>query len=93
MKKGHIPGTTFRNIKVALVLSSLATRRLSLPAWVLAYRYGNDVYRVVVHGQDRALVMGKAPWSLWRIWVAVVGVVAAVALGSFLLWLLTRARH
>ena len=47
----------------------------------------------VVHGQDRALVMGKAPWSLWRIWVAVVGVVAAVALGSFLLWLLTRARH
>ena len=93
VKKGHIPGTTFRNIKVALVLSSLATRRLSLPAWVLAYRYGNDVYRVVVHGQDRALVMGKAPWSLWRIWVAVVGVVAAVALGSFLLWLLTRARH
>jgi hypothetical protein len=90
---GHIPGKKFRNVKVALVLSSLTTTRLSLPAWVMAYRYGSDVYRVVIHGQDRAVVMGKAPWSVWKILAAVAGGVVAIALIVLVIVLLTHSRH
>ena len=90
IQQGHIPGGRFRNVHVALVLSALTTTRLSLPAWVMAYRYGNDVYRVVVHGQDRAVVLGKAPWSAWKILLAVTGGLGALALVGALIWLFSR---
>ncbi len=92
VQQGHIPGKTFRKVKVALVLSSLTTARLSLPAWVMAYRYGNEVYRVVVHGQDRAIVIGKAPWSLPKILLTIIGSLTAIALIGLLIWVLGRHR-
>lgn len=93
VQKGHIPGKTFRNVKVALVLASLTTTRLSLPAWVMAYRYGSDVYRVVVHGQDRAVVIGKAPWSIWKILFAVLGGIAVIALIVTIIIVMSRRHH
>jgi rubredoxin len=71
-----IPGTRFRNVKVSVVLRSLITRRLSLPAYVLAYRYKGDLYRVVICGQDRRLVVGDSPRSL----IKMIGVGLATAL-------------
>lgn len=93
IKGGHIPGSTFRKIKVALVLESLSTTRLSLPAWVLAYRYGSEVFRVVIHGQDKAVVVGKAPWSYVKIFLAVVGGVALLALIGTIIALVQRHGH
>lgn len=78
VKNGHIPGSTFRNIHVSLVLSELLTRRVALPAWILAYRYGGKLYRVVVHGQDGKTVTGSAPRSLWKILGAIFGGLAVL---------------
>ncbi|QEF96406.1 hypothetical protein Mal15_04340 [Stieleria maiorica] len=78
-----IPGTRFRNVHVAIVLRRLVTRRLSLPAYVLAYRYKENLYRVVICGQDKRLMVGTSPKSLLKM-IAValmVGVIALVILG------------
>ena len=61
----NVPGSRVRNLHVAVVLSSLETKRYALPAYVLAYQYRGKVYRVVVHGQDAgvgaAAQAGKRP--------------------------------
>lgn len=90
VKNGHIPGSTFRKIHVSLVLSQLLTRRVALPAWILAYRYGGKLYRVVVHGQDVTTVTGSAPRSLWKILGAVLGALAAITVIAVVIALVTR---
>lgn len=78
--RSQVPGTRRRNLHVAVLLSGLETRRYGLPAYVLAYRYRGALYRVVVHGQDDACVIGTAPWSMWKVLLALVLVLAALAL-------------
>jgi hypothetical protein len=77
---GHIPGSTFRNVHAEALLHGLATRRLGLPAYVMAYRYKDRLYRVLVHGQDARFVFGDAPHSWVKILLVVFAVVAAIAL-------------
>ncbi len=86
VKRSHIPGRHFRNVHVAVVLSSLETRRYALPAYVLAYRYRGKLYRVVVHGQDAGCVLGDAPVSVAKV-VLVVGAVLLALLVLALLFL------
>lgn len=78
VKRAHIPGTRHRKVSAALLLEGLNTRRLALPAYVLAYRYKDKPYRAVVHGQEVDCVIGSAPLS-WAKVAAVVGVVLAIA--------------
>ena len=78
IRNHHIPGSRYRNVHVALQLESLDTRRVALPAWVLAYRYRERLYRVVISGQDAAFVRGKMPVSAIRVAVAVLIAVALV---------------
>jgi hypothetical protein len=73
-----IPGTKFRNVKVAIVLRELVTRRLSLPAYVLAYRYKDSLFRVVICGQDKRLVIGTAPKSLIKMVLVAAGIALLV---------------
>ncbi len=82
----HIPGSSFRKTHVSVVLRKLITRRISLPAWILAYRYKGRLYRMVICGQDASCVTGSAPYSVAKIMlvatcvvVALIVVVAAVA--------------
>src|SRR5262249_46489934 len=63
LQQGAIPGSRFRNVHAAVLLEGLSTRRFLLPAYVLAYRYDNKVYRAIVHGQDARCVFGSAPRS------------------------------
>jgi hypothetical protein len=79
LKRGIIPGSTFRKIKVSLLLEALTTRRYALPAWVLTYKYGSKRYRAIVHGQDPRVVVGSAPYSIWKILLVVLGSLAATA--------------
>lgn len=67
VEKGHVPGRSFRNVRAVPLVRALVTRRYSFPAWVMAYRYRDEVYRAVVCGQDAGRVLGKAPYSFWRI--------------------------
>ena len=82
VQQHSIPGTQFRNIKVSAVVQGLITRRLSLPAYVLAYRYKQQLYRVVICGQDSRLMIGSAPYSTAKIVLTIAGV---IALAMFLL--------
>lgn len=75
-----IPGTTYRNLHVAVLLESLRTLRFALPTYVLAYRYRGRLYRVLVHGQDARCVLGTAPWSIARIALVVGGGLALIVL-------------
>jgi hypothetical protein len=78
LQQGVIPGRRFRNVHVAVALSSLHTTRLALPVYVLAYRYRDKPYRVLVHGQDARVVLGEAPISRWRVAAVVAGVLLLV---------------
>jgi hypothetical protein len=74
----HVPGTHFRKTQVSVVLRKLITRRISLPAWILAYRYKGQLYRMVISGQDASNVTGSAPYSVSKIIVVALCVVAAL---------------
>lgn len=75
----HIPGSRFRNVNVAVLLRKLVTRRLSFPAWVLAYRYKQRLYRVVICGQDGSHVVGSAPYSVVKIALVIAACIGALA--------------
>ena len=74
-----IPGDRYRNLHVAVLPRRLTTRRYAFPAYVLAYRYNDKLYRAVVHGQDARGVLGEAPYSLLKIALAIGGGIAAIA--------------
>ena len=76
----HLPGRRVRNLKAATVLRGLEARRFALPAWVLAYRYKDRLYRTVLSGQDATCLKGEAPYSAARIAAVVAGGVALIAL-------------
>ncbi|WP_224364083.1 zinc ribbon domain-containing protein [Hyalangium versicolor] len=75
-----LPGNRHRNLRVAVALSGLETRHYALPAYVLAYRYGKKLYRVVVHGQDMDCVLGEKPISWAKVAVTILAVLAVLAL-------------
>jgi hypothetical protein len=75
-----VPGTRSRNVRAHPMLVGLTTRRLVLPAYVVAYRYGNRVYRAVVHGQNADVVIGTSPISWAKVAAVAAGVIAAIAL-------------
>lgn len=85
--KSWVPGTRMRNLRVALRLRRLNTRRLAFPAYVMAYRYRDKLYRALVHGQNAACTFGDAPLS----WRKIVATAAACGVAVFtMLWLLSR---
>ncbi|MCH5373766.1 MAG: hypothetical protein JJ992_07300 [Planctomycetes bacterium] len=88
VQQHDIPGSSFRNVKVSIVVEGLVTRRLSLPAYVLAYRYRNELYRVVICGQDARLLSGTAPYSIAKIASVVV---LTIALLLFILMIVTAS--
>lgn len=75
-----VPGSRLRNLHVAVLPERLVTRRLAFPAWILAYRYGDRVYRAIVHGQDASCVHGDAPIAWERI--ATIAIVAALVIAA-----------
>jgi hypothetical protein len=86
--EAHIPGRRFRNVHVACLLESQTTRRVALPAWVLAYRYRGAPYRAIVHGQRNEVVFGSSPkdWAkIAAVTLAILAVLGAIALAVYLL--------
>lgn len=75
----HVPGRRVRNIRVACLVENQATERVALPAWVLAYRYRDKLYRAIVHGQRREVVFGTAPVDVKKVALLVAAIAAVVA--------------
>ncbi len=88
VERERIPGTRFRKVKVVTLLRALETRRLAFPAWVMAYRYRERLYRVVLSGQNPGRLLGKAPYD--RVKVALV--IAGVAILALILALVVLTR-
>ena len=84
----HIPGSRFRKTQVSVVLRKLITRRISLPAWILAYRYKGQLYRMVICGQNAKYVTGTAPYSVAKI----IFVAACVVAALFVIFAVVAAR-
>jgi DNA-directed RNA polymerase subunit RPC12/RpoP len=80
----HLPGRRVRNLRIATILRGLEARRVTFPAWVLAYRYKDRLYRTVLSGQDASCLKGEAPYSVARIAAVVAGGVALIALLALL---------
>jgi len=80
VQQSEIPGTKFRNLQISLVLQNLVTRRLSFPAYVMAYRYKGQLYRLVISGQDKTLLTGNAPYSHLKIAIVTLGAVGILAI-------------
>ena len=78
LEREEVPGAYCRNLHFEPLLRSLETHRLAFPAWVLAYRYRETLFRVVSSGQDEGCVRGKAPFSFLKlllvIGISIVGV-------------------
>lgn len=64
--------------------SDVTFKHVLLPVWVGAFRYGDDVYRVVVNARTGE-VQGERPWSWIKIGLAVV---AVLTLGLVLYFIL-----
>lgn len=84
-----IPGTRFRKVQVSIVLRELLTRRYSFPAYVLAYRYRNELYRVVICGQDARYIIGSSPFSYAKLFLVVGGVTMILVFGFVLISLIS----
>jgi hypothetical protein len=76
-REGHLPGSRFRKVRVAVMLEHLASRRVAFPAWILAYRYRGELFRAIVHGQDARVVIGTSPISIGKV-VAVIALACLV---------------
>ena len=80
LESNEVPGARCRNLHFEPLLRSLETRRLAFPAWVLAYRYRDELYRVVISGQDGSCVRGKAPFSFLKLLIVI-----GLAIGGLLI--------
>lgn len=76
----QIPGSTHRNLEVEVLPTRLDTRHMAFPAYVLAYRYREKLYRAIVHGQAPDCVVGRAPWAVGRIVAVALGAIVLVVL-------------
>ena len=53
-------------------------KHILLPVWVTAYRFKDEVYRVVINARTGE-VQGERPWSWIKITLAVIAVLAVIA--------------
>ncbi len=86
LESGHIPGGRFRNAHTSILLRRLVTRRYAFPSYVLAYRYGGKLYRIVISGQDETRILGTAPYAVAKILLT--GCLGLVGLAAVLTTLL-----
>jgi hypothetical protein len=79
----------WRNLHVELLLRDLATRRLALPAYIVAYRHRGKIFRAVVAGQN-SQVIGEAPLSRAKIAATIAAALAGFAMLALLAWWWSR---
>ncbi len=75
----HVPNRV-RNLKVNVKIESMRGRPLLLPVWILAYRYKDNVHRVLINGQT-GKIAGSAPFSYGKL--SIVLIVIAVVIAVF----------
>ncbi|MGE3405780.1 MAG: hypothetical protein AB7I37_03135 [Pirellulales bacterium] len=83
----YVPGSA-RNVRVNVRIEGMTSEPLLLPVWIMAYRYGEELFRFVVNGQS-GRATGRAPLS-WRKIGSAIGIGVAVVAALIVLFLLMR---
>jgi predicted RNA-binding Zn-ribbon protein involved in translation (DUF1610 family) len=78
----YVPGKA-RNVHVNVQITGMAGEPVLLPVWIMAYRFGDQVYRFLVNGQT-GQATGQAPLSWMKIFVAIA--IAILIIFVFLLF-------
>jgi hypothetical protein len=65
----YVPGSS-RNVHVNVQITGMAGEPVLLPVWIMAYQFGDRLYRFLVNGQT-GRATGQAPVSLKKIMAAV----------------------
>lgn len=73
-----LPGDTHRGVTVDCDVKVLGVQFMLLPVWITTYKYGGNVFRMLVHGQT-GRCFGSAPVSRGKV-VAAASAVAAIGL-------------
>jgi DNA-directed RNA polymerase subunit RPC12/RpoP len=73
----YVPGRA-RNVHVNVRIQSMSSEPVLLPVWIMAYRFGDQLFRFLVNGQTGRST-GEAPLS-WTKILVVAGIVLLVAL-------------
>lgn len=81
----YVPGRS-RNVHANVRVESMSSEPVLLPAWIMAYRFQDKVYRFLVNGQT-GKAAGQAPTSLGKVLL----IVGAVCLGALILLSLVGA--
>ncbi len=81
----YVPGRA-RNVHVNMLISGMEGEPILLPVWILAYRYRDRLYRVLINGQT-GRINGEAPFSYLKL----AAVTAAAVVGAILVFLLFAA--
>ena len=68
-----------RNMQVNVKIESMRGRPMLLPVWILAYRYKDNLYRVLINAQS-GKIAGVAPFSYNKLGVILLIVGAVIAL-------------
>lgn len=75
--KQRIGGDVQRISSLDSRFDALTFKHLLLPVWMLAYRYKDETYQVVVNAATGE-VQGDRPWSAWKIALTVIAALAVV---------------
>lgn len=79
--RGRIGGDEQRIHQMDVRHDPVTYKHLLLPAWLLAYRYRDRTFRVIVNAATGE-VQGERPWSAWKIAFAVLGAVAVAGIAA-----------
>jgi DNA-directed RNA polymerase subunit RPC12/RpoP len=80
-----------RNLKVNVRIEGLRGRPILLPVWILAYRYREQVFRVLINAQN-GKIAGAAPFSYNKLGAVIAigcAAIALIVLATFLLAILS----
>lgn len=73
-----IGGDTQRISSKSTDYDDVTFKHILLPVWLAAYRYGDDVYRIMINARTGE-VQGERPWSTVKIALAVIAALVLIA--------------
>jgi len=80
-----------RNLRVNVRISNMSSHPILLPIWIMAYRYKNQVYRVLINGQTGKL-SGGAPFAYGKLAAIITTIVIVVLLIALAVFFMSRIR-
>lgn len=79
--RSRIGGDKQRVHNIKTQYDAITFKHLLLPVWIMAYKYNDKVYQVLVNA-GTGEVQGERPYSVWKILLTILAVIAVFGLGA-----------